>query len=236
VPSHPAVLGGGARAPAPHGWSQKHVWRRILSSRTWQQSCDLRPDAVTADPDNRLCWRQQRVRLEAEAVRDAMLAVAGTLDPTLGGSLLTTGDRGYVTNDQSDDGARYDAPRRSLYLPVIRNAMFDLFAAFDYADPSVHLEQRPASAVATQALLLLNAPFVRQQSKAFAQRVAAAATDDAGRIAFAFHAAFGRQPSVGERDSAARWLAAARARGAEDEAWPGLCQALFASSEFLYVD
>ena len=66
---------------------------------------------------------------------------------------------------------RYDAPRRALYLPIIRNAMFELFVAFDYADPSVHLEQRPQSAVAPQALYMLNAPFVRQQSKALAEEL-----------------------------------------------------------------
>ena len=219
-----------------HGWSQKHLWRRILTSRTWQQTCSVRPEAVLRDPDNRLLWRQQRRRLQAESVRDAMLAVAGTLDRKLGGSLLETNDRGYVTNDQSNDQARYDAPRRSLYLPIIRNAMFDLFAAFDYADPSVHLEQRPSTAVATQALLLLNAPFVRDQSQAFAARADKAGADDATRIEFLWQEAYGRAPSPSERQHAAQWLTTARSSRAPDAALRGLCQALFASNEFLHID
>lgn len=236
VPVHRELLDWLAADFVAHGWSQKHVWKRILLSRTWQQTADVREGPFQADPDNRLLWRQQRVRLEAEAVRDAMLFAAGTLDPTLGGTLLTTKDRDYVTNDQSNDAADYDRPRRSLYLPVIRNAMFDLFSAFDYCDSSVHLEQRPASAVATQALLLLNSPFVRAQSSAFAARAAAAAGDDDARIRFVWLQALGRAPSPSETDAAHRWLERARSGPAAGDALAGLCQTLFASNEFVYVD
>jgi hypothetical protein len=235
-PVHLPLLDWLAADLRAHGWSQKHLWRRILTSRTWQQSCDVDPEAVLRDPDNRLLWRQERRRLQAESVRDAMLAVAGTLDRKLGGSLLGTGDRGYVTNDQSNDQARYDAPRRSLYLPIIRNAMFDLFAAFDYADPSVHLEQRPSTAVATQALLLLNAPFVRDQSAAFAARVQAAGPDDETRIGFLWQQAYGRAPTPAERQHAAHWLATAKRSSTPEVALRGLCQTLFASNEFLHID
>ena len=235
-PVHLPLLDWLAADLREHGWSQKHLWRRILTSRTWQQTSDLNPEAALRDPDDRLLWRQTRRRLQAESVRDAMLAVAGTLDRKLGGSLLETNDRGYVTNDQSNDQARYDAPRRSLYLPIIRNAMFDLFAAFDYADPSVHLEQRPSTAVATQALLLLNAPFVRDQSAAFAARTEAARPDDATRIDFLWQQAYGRAPSPAERQHATQWLATARNSTTPEAALRGLCQALFASNEFLHID
>jgi hypothetical protein len=236
VPVHRELLDWLARDFVAHGWSQKRLFRRILLSRAWQSSADIRADAAAADPENRLLWRHERRRLQAEAIRDAMLAVAGTLDPTVGGSLLGTEDRAYVTNDQSNDQARYDAPRRSLYLPIVRNAMYDWFAAFDYADPSVHLEQRPTSAVSTQALVLLNAPFVRQQATAFGKRACAAAPDDAARIVFVWQHAYGRAPRTDEVDAAVRWLARARASGTPDEDWRGLCQAVFASNEFVYVD
>jgi hypothetical protein len=225
-----------ARDFTAHGWSQKHVWKRLLLSRAWQQSSDLREDGALKDPENRSIWRQQRVRLQAESVRDAMLATAGTLDPKLGGTLLGTEDRGYVTNDQSNNQADYDKPRRSLYLPVIRNAMFDLFAAFDYADPSVHIEQRPSTAVATQALLLLNAPFVIAQSKAFAAAAQAQASTDEAVIHFLWNRAYGRAPSTAERNAAERWLAEARTQQHPEQALPGLCQAVFASNEFVYID
>jgi hypothetical protein len=230
LPVHGELLDWLAADLRAHGWSQKQLWRRILLSRTWQQSAAATPAARERDPDNRLHGRWQRQRLPAEAIRDGMLALAGTLDRSLGGSLLPTDDRAYVTNDQSNDAARYDSRRRSLYLPVIRNAMFDLFAAFDYADPSVHLEQRPQTATAPQALWLLNAPFVREQSQALA-----AASDDAGRIAFLWRAVHARAPSPTERAAAARWLAAGRHLG-DAEPWLRLAQALFLSNEYLHVD
>jgi hypothetical protein len=217
-----------------HGWSQKHLWRAILMSRTWRQQVLADERARELDPDNRLHARFERQRLPAEAIRDAMLACAGTLDPTLGGTLLPTKDRDYVTNDQSGDAAQYDSGRRSLYLPIVRNAMYDLFVAFDYNDPSVHLEQRPQSVVATQALWLLNAPFVRQQSKALAAKVlAAGGADDEARVRWLWQQVFQRDPHQRELALARDWLA----RGGEPlAAVADLVHTLFAANEFVYVD
>jgi hypothetical protein len=214
-PSHPELLDELALSLQQDGWSIKRLQRRILLSQTWQQQSRGDPahgDAV--DPDDRWLWRQQRRRLPAEAIRDSILVAAGTLDRTLGGSLLDGKDRDYVTNDQSADRARYDAPRRSLYLPIIRNAMYELFTAFDYADPSVHLEQRPQSAVAPQALLLMNSPFVLAQSQAFAKKAIAAAADDGARIGWFWQQALQRTPDAGELAAAQRYLAQARATAA----------------------
>jgi hypothetical protein len=223
-------LAGDLRA---HGWSQKHLWRTILLSRTWRQQVLAGERGRELDPDNRLHARGERQRLPAEAIRDAMLACAGTLDPTLGGTLLPTKDRDYVTNDQSGDAAQYDSVRRSLYLPIVRNAMYDLFVAFDYNDPSVHLEQRPQSVVATQALWLLNAPFVRQQSKALAAKVLAGGADDKARVHWLWQQVFQRDPNQRELALASDWLA----RGGEPlAAVADLVHTLFAANEFVYVD
>lgn len=229
APVHADLLDWLAADLRAHGWSQKHLWRRILGSRTWQQSAAPRAAAGRVDPDNRLYWRHDRLRLPAEALRDAMLQAAGRLDPQLGGSLLATADRGYVTNDQSADQARYDAPRRSLYLPIIRNALFDLFCAFDYVDPSVHLEQRPTSVTATQALYLLNAPFVHDQAAALAARTHE--LDDDAAITQLWQLTLQRPPNPAEHATARRWLAAAG-----DFGRPGLARVLFAGNEFLYLD
>lgn len=216
-----------------HGWSQKHLWRTILLSRTWRQQVLADERAREIDPDNRLHARFERQRLPAEAIRDAMLASAGTLDPTLGGTLLPTKDRDYVTNDQSGDAAQYDSVRRSLYLPIVRNAMYDLFVAFDYNDPSVHLEQRPQSVVATQALWLLNAPFVRQQSKALAAKVLQSGADAEARMRWLWQQVFQREPNERELALARDWLA----RGGEPlAAVTDLVHTLFAANEFVYVD
>jgi hypothetical protein len=235
VPLHADLLDLVAAEFRADGWSQKRLWRRILLSRTWQQTSDCSEAQLQADPENRRLGRQHRNRIPAEAIRDAMLAIAGNLDRSVGGTLLNTGDRGYVTNDQSNDGARYDAPRRSLYLPIIRNAMFDLFEAFDYADPSVHLEQRAQTSVAPQALWLLNAPFVAEQGKVLAARALPLATDDE-RIACLWRECFVRAPSAAERDAARTWLATARTKGDDGYAFAGLAAALFATNEFVHVD
>jgi hypothetical protein len=151
--------------------------------------------------------------------------------------LLPTKDREYVTNDQSNDRASYDSLRRSLYLPIIRNAMFDMFTAFDYVDPSVHLECRPTSAVATQALLLLNGDFVLARSRALAGVTAGpTSASDEARIAELWRRALAREPADDERRRAAAWLQTARDAGRPEDAFAGLAQVLFASSEFLYVD
>ncbi|MFM1871716.1 MAG: hypothetical protein RL398_1138, partial [Planctomycetota bacterium] len=237
VPVHLDLLDWLARDLADHGWSQKRLWRTILLSRAWQQSAAHREDAHNADPENRYLWRAERRRLDAESVRDAMLAATGELDRALGGSLLPTRDRDYVTNDQSNDRASYDSLRRSLYLPIIRNAMFDMFTAFDYVDPSIHMECRPTSAVATQALLLLNGDFVLARSRTLAASVedAPEATDEL-RITALWRKALSRDPSTDEVARAVAWLQTARNSGRPAEAFPGLAQVLFASSEFLYVD
>jgi hypothetical protein len=182
-----------------------------------------------------------RRRLEAEQVRDALLAVGGTLDRAVGGSLLATGDGQYVTNDQSTDQARYASARRSLYLPVIRNAMYDVFSIFDYADASAPLEQRGQSTVAHQALFFLNSPLVRGESRALAARLLAEPGDEAARIDRAYDEVFGRPAQPDERARCGAHLS--RARGllagdpeAETSAWQSLCQVLCASNEFSYVD
>jgi len=232
-PVQPALLEWLAHDLRTHGWSQKHLWRTILTSRTWQLAATADPRAVQADPEHRLHTHFVRQRLSAESLRDALLATAGTLDRRFGGSLLLTEDRGYVTNDQSGDAARYDSLRRSLYLPIVRNAMYDLFAAFDYADPSVHLEQRPQSTVATQALWLLNAPLVRQQSEHLARRTLDAATADAARLAWLWQQVLQRAPSAAELHLATTWLARPGERLA---AYTDLVQALFVGNEFAFLD
>jgi hypothetical protein len=136
-PTHPELLDYLASAFVNEdGWSQKKMIRRLMLTAAYQQAVTspIAAKAFPLDPENRLFWKMNRRRLEAEPLRDAVLAVSGTLDKTMGGSLLATGDAAYVTNDQSRDQAQYAAPRRSLYLPVIRNSIYDLFQSFDFGD------------------------------------------------------------------------------------------------------
>src|SRR5207253_2850682 len=116
------------------GWSVKKLHRLIMLSSAYQMSTAYDPKAALADPENRLCWRRNRRRLEAEALRDALLAVSGRLDRAMGGSLLQGANRAYVPGYPNGTYDRYDFGRRSVYLPVIRSDVYPLFQAFDFAD------------------------------------------------------------------------------------------------------
>ena len=150
-PVHPQLLDWLATTFMEQGWSFKRLQKEIMLSNTYKMSGASDPKAMLVDPDNCLFWRKPRRRLEAEPLRDSLLAVSGQLDLTLEGSLLTTPNNDYVTNDQSGNGARYSAPRRSIYMPIIRNALFDMFQAFDFGDPSIVNAKRATTTVAPQA-------------------------------------------------------------------------------------
>lgn len=215
-------------------WSLKKLIRRIALTEVYQRDSMARnPVAEKKDLDNRLLWRQNRRRLEAEPLRDTLLFVSGTLDLTMGGSLLTNKNFDYVTNDQSANKAQYDAPRRALYLPVIRNAVYDFFATFDFGDPSMVNAKRSATTVSPQALFLLNSPLVIAQSEAFARSLKG--SDDA-KIQQAYQRAYQRLPLPGEVAAAKRFLARAATLVSVDRAWAAWCQTVLASNELLYVE
>ncbi len=251
APSHPALLEWLAGEFARRDFSLKAMHRLLMTSAAWKRSSGDLPDRVAVDPDNRLWWRQERRRVEAEAVRDLLLQVGGTLDLTMGGSLLPVGNFDYVTNDQSTNRAAYDAPRRSIYLPVIRNAMFEGFSTFDFVDSGAPIECRPRTTVAPQALFMLNAPLVRDTAGRLARATLAAATADAGddglRIDGLYGKLFGRPPLGPERDAGLAFLRrvtepseADRAAGlvacGREEAWTRYAQVLLATSEFITME
>jgi hypothetical protein len=239
APTHPALLDALARDFVASGWSVKALHRRILRSSTYRMSSAWSELAAAIDPQNFKLWRFPRQRLDAETLRDAVLAASGALDRTIGGSLLGTGNGDYVTNDQSGNGAGYGKPRRSLYLPIIRNAIYELFATFDYNDPSVPIDRRGSTVVAHQALWAMNSPLVTGESRRLAETLLASesAAGDAQRLEQAYVRMFARPPRAEETEEALAYLAELRGAAFEEpRAWATLVQALFASSEFLYID
>jgi hypothetical protein len=230
-PSHPELLDHLALRFIEEGWSVKRLIREIMLSRTWQMSST--PDAATAkaaakiDPENRLLWKMNRRRLDAEAIRDTMLLVAGRLDLAQGGPTIKKGtsiERDYIFEDV----------RRSVYTPVFRNRTLELFEVFDFADPNVCIGKRNVSTVATQALYLMNSPFVMDQARAAAQRLLAMpGLDDAGRVDTIYRFAVGRLPSAKERQLALDYLR--NEPGPREAAWERLCQTVLACVDFRYV-
>ncbi len=239
MPTHPELLDWLARSFVADGWSLKRLHKRIMLSAAYRMDSIPSEQALAKDPENRQLSRMNRRRLEAEAVRDGMLAVAGKLDLSVGGSLLRAGNGDYVTNDQSGNSENYTAPRRSLYLPLIRNAIFDLFSTFDYPDPGMAMETRSSTTDANQALLLMNSPLALEASAGLAQQLLARADwSEEQRIQAAWLRAYARPATDAEVMRVRVWLVDASAKSPEgaQDAWQALCQMLFASNEFLHLD
>jgi cytochrome c553 len=252
APSHPELLDWLARRFIADGWSVKSLHRRILNSSIYQQASG---DALASDqeskienqksvdPENRLFARSDVRRLEAEALRDSLLAISGQLDLTMGGSLLKVKNREFFFDHTSKDLTTYDSRRRSLYLPVVRNNVFDVFQLLDFPDPAVSSGNRATTVVAPQALLMLNSDLVIQAAAGLADRVLTDATDDDQRLTRLYVMAYAREPSAEERQADRAFLAdVAQAQAGDNDAdkrrkqaWATLCHVVLAANEFLYV-
>ncbi|MFN0053086.1 MAG: DUF1549 and DUF1553 domain-containing protein [Planctomycetales bacterium] len=255
-PTHPELLDYLAARFMEAGWSVKAMHRWLLLSSTYRQSSD-NPAAVQSDPENRWLSRMPWRRLEAEAIRDSILAVSGRLDRTIGGGeasdvLVKEADvldakRGFFTSHMQPGDPYYSTSlRRSIYLPVVRNGLPDVLALFDAADPNGVTSERNDTTVSSQSLFLMNNSFVREQALALAQRLLddQKMTDDE-RVKQLHLLTLGRSPSPDEiaesLEYVARYSAAPATRTRPEHewrltAWQSLCQSLLCSNEFLYVD
>jgi cytochrome c553 len=227
APSHPELLDYLAVRFVEEGRSVKRLVRQLVLSSTYRMASANAAPAGDKDPDNRLLWRMNRRRLDAECLRDTLLHVSGRLKTEAGGPTFPAGlasDYGYAHADT----------RRSVYVPAFRNALPDVFEVFDFADTSVVTGRRDVSTVAPQALFFMNNPFVLEQARHAAGRLLAEPhADDRSRLLRAYRRTLGRPPSEAEAGVALRFVAQGKDATA---AWAGLFHALFASIEFRYVD
>jgi hypothetical protein len=250
-PTHPELLDWLARDFMEHGWHLKRLHRLIVLSSAYRMGGVGEGDGLRTDPENRLLWHFPRRRLEGEAIRDALLSCAGTLNPKLFGppvvpplsgseltGLFDAKNKWPVTPDVTEH------TRRSVYLLVRRTFRYPLFAAFDPPEIMSSCPQRPRTVVPTQALTMLNSPLVREQSIAFARRLLRECGDRPEELVpRAWRLAFGRTPSTGERERALSFLRtrteALRVSGEKESgtsALAELCLAVFNANEFIYVD
>lgn len=231
TPTHPELLDFLASRLINDGWSLKRLHRLIMNSSTYQMASDVDfPESIqyaNQDPDNRLLWRRNRRRLEAEPVRDAVLCVGGGLDAKLGG--------------MSPD---VNANRRAVYLPINRAALYEMFSTFDYVETANHIEQRPTTTVPHQALFLLNSPMVHKQATAIAKEVIAQFEAPDQRIEAIFRTLYARRPTEAELSRSVDFIAAAEVELASVQAvpqrnlqvWSALCRSMIAANEFVYID
>ncbi len=243
-PSNPELLDYLANSFVENGWSVKKLIRALVLSRAYRLSSEFVARNSEIDPDNALVWRMSRRRLEAEALRDSMLAVSGKLNLTapVGTPLAPSGEGTVLITFRRRPVDSYTTETyRSVYLPVVRDLLPESLALFDFPDPTLITGERATTTIPAQALYLMNNPFVISQAETTAERLQVAAASNAERLTRAYLLCFSRRPSERETRSAldflercekralAEKLAPAKARQA---AWSALCQALFASAEF----
>jgi len=218
-PTHPELLDYLAAHFVESGWSVKAMHRLVMLSSAYRQGTRAGAAALARDPDNRLLGRMNRRCLEAEAVRDSLLAVAGRLDGTRGGPPF----------------ADLAVPRRTLYLLSARTGAntSDFGRLFDRADPGSIVDRRGQTVVAPQALFFLNDPFVSAAARDLAARVAREApADDEARVRRLYQLALGRPPTRVELDLGDRLLAP----DGDADPWVRYCHVILCTNEFVYLD
>ena len=231
-PSHPELLDWLAQSLMKNGWSLKSMHRTIMLSSVYQMNSQSNPEYQERDPENRLLWRQNRRRLEAEPVRDSILFVGGGLDETMGNM-----------------AGGVDANRRAIYLPVDRAALYEMFSTFDYVETANHIEQRPVTTVPNQALFLLNSTMVYEQSRRLIEQLpttdpSVPVQDLVPVVSTIFEKLYSRQPSAEEISRCVAFLEQSEhafasttdVRERRLQAWSALCRTLIAANDFIFVD
>ncbi len=219
------------------GWSMKKMHRLMLLSSTYRMDSSANPPADAADPLNKLVHRMPIQRLEAESIRDSILAVSGRLDSTVGGPSVMP----YLTSFTIGRGAPSSGPldgagRRSLYISVRRGFPVAMLSAFDMPVPATTMGHRTVSSVPAQALTLLNDPLVVSQATVWAKQLLKQPGTTVNRIQFAYQTALGRLPDNRELAAASAFVQGATVGSpAEVEAWAGLCHVIFNLKEFIFV-
>jgi mono/diheme cytochrome c family protein len=244
-PTHPELLDYLAAQLIRSGWSIKSMHRLIMLSQTYQLSSSDDADNARIDVNNDYYWRGTRHRLDAESIRDSMLAVAGTLDRSMGGAHPFPNQTTWNFTQHTPFKAVYPTNRRSVYLMTQRIQRHPFLSLFDGADTNASTAQRITSTTPLQALFLMNDPFVHEQARRFAARLRGEKPDDGGRIDLAYRLAFGRPATEEEQTTARDYLAKVqnkvRSSGAtpDDAATKALesfARVVFMSNEFVYVN
>ena len=228
-PSHPELLDHLAVQFVQQGWSVKKLIRTIVLSRTYRLSAAS--GEQQEDPENRLLTHMNRRRLDAESLRDTMLSVGGTLEFEMGGAT-------FPANLKTDIGFQFQSPRRSVYVPVFRCSLPELFEVFDFANPSMVTGRRDVSTVAPQALYMMNHTFVHTQGRLTAERLLSESQlTTANRIDHAYLLILGRNATEAEISLSQQFLKSVTdTTGKSDaDAWTQMVQAMFSTIEFRYI-
>jgi hypothetical protein len=244
-PTHPELLDWLASRFMESGWSIKQMHQRLMLSRVYQLSSEHRPEAASADPDNEQLWKHPRRRLSAEEIRDAIMAISGALDHSIGGPHPFPPENEWRYTQHKPFVAVYDSNHRSVYLMQQRIKRHPYLEIFDGPDPNATTPERPISTTPIQALFMMNAPFTHGQADRLAVRVGLAFREDRERIDYAYRLALGRPARADELRSGEEYLKECRdamkaTRLPFDQqpraALASYMRVLLSSNEFLYLD
>jgi hypothetical protein len=241
APTHPELLDYLAKRFVEGGWSIKKMHRLLMLSSAYQMSSQITKQQIEGDPANRLFSRFNRRRLDVEEIRDGLLAIDGSIDWTMGGTLQS----GFGTDGENSEDRLSINPstskRRTVYLPLRRSNLPSLLNLFDFGDATTPSEGRAGTNVAPQALFMMNSKFIADRSRELARKLAAADADDRRRLADAYLWMLDRKPTEQEAQDMLNYMHAYQAKAARSanlqwSAWQSLCRILISSNEFIYVD
>jgi hypothetical protein len=223
-PSHPELLDWLATDFIRNGWSIKHLHRRMMLSHAYRQRSEPRSECLAVDPENRLYWKFNRRRLELEALRDAVLAVSGALDPAMDGRPVPLFEPPFP-------------PRRTVYGFIDRQNLEGSYRTFDFASPDSSSPRRFVTTVPQQALFLLNSPFALDQSRRLAALAEGQGSPEA-RVRWLYQRLFGREPDGREVALGVAFVRRQQAGGTADKLspWGEYAQVLLLTNEFVFVD
>ena len=238
-PTHPELLDYLASRFVESGWSVKALQRTILLSSAYRMSSEAPEASVEADPENKLLTRFNRRRLDVEEIHDGMLAIEGSLDLTMGGTL----QHGFGTDKENSADRLSLNPealrRRTVYLPLRRANLPTLLNLFDFGDATTVTGKRSLTNVAPQALFMMNSDFVAERALSVAQSIRKNGATPGQAIERAYWRILDRPPAPAESDRGLTYIDSFRKKfssASEMDAWQSFCRILLASDDFIYVD
>lgn len=241
LPTHPELLDFLAGQLIKNNWSLKSIHRMILTSRTWRLSSNSDDEMAAIDTGNEYLWRQNRRRLDAEAIRDAFLAVSGRLDLARPGTHPFPGIEHWNWTQHNPFQARYESNHRSVYQMTQRLQRHPFLSLYDGPDTNTTTDVRTSATVPIQSLYLLNGPEMTSIADSLAKRLTVERPDNSARIARLFDLCFSRPPTEEEKNRGLEYLQMAESRLADralaDQlAWRSYARMMLVSNEFFYVD
>jgi hypothetical protein len=244
-PSHPELLDWLAKRFIDEGWSFKQMHRLMMSSRTYQRSAEVNADLLAGDPDNHLLGSYRHRRLEAEPMRDAVLAISGLLDrgnPGPHDFPKPNAKDEYPYSQHRPFFVDYNHNHRTVFLPARRLGKHSYMSNFNGPDTNVCTANRSVSTVPLQSLFWMNSDFIQENAAAFAARLAQLEADSDMRIELAYQLALNRAPLESEVAAATDYLEEYAAKITDEDAargmaraWTSFCRVLYASNEFIYI-